>query len=111
MRDPHGVFSVQTPLRARVQARQVYVFATAGALGWTGPWRAVMDGGRAFIAADGVAAGSDGYLLTLDTATGRVMHVVTLDYDPRGVALDAVRSRVVVVNAATLDSSGSPRGS
>lgn len=25
--------------RARVQARQAYVYSTAGALGWTGPWR------------------------------------------------------------------------
>ncbi len=76
------------------------------------PTAAVVDarGGRAFIAADGVAAGSAGYLLTLDTATGTVLHAVTLDYDPRGVALDAVRVRVVVVNAATLDSSGSPGG-
>ena len=27
------------PRRARVQGRQTYVFATAGALGWDGPWR------------------------------------------------------------------------
>ncbi len=38
------------PHRARVQARQVYVFAIAGALGWPGPWRARMEGGLAFIA-------------------------------------------------------------
>lgn len=76
------------------------------------PTAAVVDArsGRAYIAADGVAAGSDRYLLTLDTATGRVLHAVTLDYDPRGVALDAARGRVVVVNEATLDSSGSPSG-
>ena len=41
---------VQAPLRARVQARQVYVFATAGALGWTGPWRERLEGGLGFIA-------------------------------------------------------------
>ena len=34
--------------RARVQARQVYTFATAGALGWDGPWRAVMERGLAY---------------------------------------------------------------
>lgn len=27
------------PRRGRVQGRQVYVFTTAGALGWTGPWK------------------------------------------------------------------------
>ena len=41
---------IEAPLRARVQARQVYVYATAGALGWTGPWRQAMHGGEAFIA-------------------------------------------------------------
>ena len=41
---------VSAPLRARVQARQVYVFAIAGALGWPGPWRERMAGGLAFIA-------------------------------------------------------------
>ena len=32
-----------------MQARQVYVFATAGALGWTGPWRERLQGGVDFI--------------------------------------------------------------
>ena len=31
--------------RARVQARQVYVYATAGAMGWRGPWQAAVDHG------------------------------------------------------------------
>ena len=30
---------LRAPKRARVQARQAYVFATAGMLGWDGPWR------------------------------------------------------------------------
>jgi mannose-6-phosphate isomerase len=30
------------PKRARVQARQSYVYAAAGALGWSGPWRKAM---------------------------------------------------------------------
>lgn len=34
--------------RARVQARQVYVYATAGRLGWTGPWRAAVTHGLDF---------------------------------------------------------------
>ena len=37
--------------RARVQARQVYVYATAGALGWDGPWRPVMERGLAWFVA------------------------------------------------------------
>lgn len=31
--------------RARVQARQVFVFASAGAAGWPGPWRAAVEHG------------------------------------------------------------------
>lgn len=37
------------PLRLRVQARQIYVFAEAGRLGWSGPWRDVMGRGLAFL--------------------------------------------------------------
>jgi mannose/cellobiose epimerase-like protein (N-acyl-D-glucosamine 2-epimerase family) len=40
---------VAAPRRARVQARQVYVYAVAGAMGWTGPWRAAMDHGLDFL--------------------------------------------------------------
>jgi mannose/cellobiose epimerase-like protein (N-acyl-D-glucosamine 2-epimerase family) len=33
------------PRRVRVAARQVYVFAQAGRMGWTGPWRAAVEHG------------------------------------------------------------------
>lgn len=39
------------PKRARVQARQAYVFATAGRLGWDGPWREAADRGMACLQA------------------------------------------------------------
>lgn len=35
--------AVEAPRRARVVARQAYVYATAGALGWTGPWREAVE--------------------------------------------------------------------
>lgn len=37
------------PVRVRVQARQTYVYARAGALGWTGPWQAAMRHGLSFM--------------------------------------------------------------
>ena len=37
------------PMRLRVQARQLYVFAEAGRLGWSGPWRPVVEHGLAFL--------------------------------------------------------------
>lgn len=42
---------VGQPLRVRVQARQVYVYAKAGALGWPGPWRDALRHGLAFMQA------------------------------------------------------------
>lgn len=40
---------VDAPKRARVQARQVMVFAEAGRLGWAGDWRAQVEHGLAFL--------------------------------------------------------------
>jgi mannose/cellobiose epimerase-like protein (N-acyl-D-glucosamine 2-epimerase family) len=40
---------VGKPVRVRVQARQTYVYARAGALGWTGPWQAAMRHGLSFM--------------------------------------------------------------
>jgi len=37
------------PVRVRVQARQTYVYARAGALGWSGPWQAAMRHGLSFM--------------------------------------------------------------
>lgn len=56
------------PLRLRVQARQMYVFAEAGRLGWGGPWREAVEHGLDFLIdhglrTDGLAAqtfGADG---------------------------------------------------
>ena len=42
---------IDLPLRLRVQARQIYVFAEAGRLGWTGPWLDLLDRGLAFMLA------------------------------------------------------------
>ena len=38
---------VAAPRRTRVVARQIYVFAQAGRMGWTGPWREAVDHGLA----------------------------------------------------------------
>jgi mannose-1-phosphate guanylyltransferase/mannose-6-phosphate isomerase len=39
------------PWRLRVQARQVFVYASAGLLGWPGPWRSAVDHGLAWLEA------------------------------------------------------------
>jgi mannose/cellobiose epimerase-like protein (N-acyl-D-glucosamine 2-epimerase family) len=53
--------AVAEPKRTRVQARQIYVFAEAGRLGWSGPWRDCVAAGLDFLMArcrrpDGLAA-------------------------------------------------------
>ncbi len=40
--------AVPAKRRARVQARQIYAYATGGRLGWTGPWRAAVEHGLDF---------------------------------------------------------------
>jgi D,D-heptose 1,7-bisphosphate phosphatase len=57
------------PRRVRVQARQTFVYATAGKLGWPGPWRAAVEAGvrvlteKCFLPDGGVA-----HLLDADAA-------------------------------------------
>lgn len=45
--DANGQPNPNAPRRLRVQARQVFVFATAGRLGWGGPWRETCEHGLA----------------------------------------------------------------
>ena len=50
--------AVEGPRRVRVAARQTWVFATAGKLGWTGPWREAVAHGvqamEAYVRPDGL---------------------------------------------------------
>jgi mannose/cellobiose epimerase-like protein (N-acyl-D-glucosamine 2-epimerase family) len=59
------------PRRVRVQARQTYVFALAGRLGWTGPWRERVEAG--FATLNGPARGDAGAVGHLLDARGRLM--------------------------------------
>ena len=46
--DAHGR-PLTEPMRLRVQARQMFVFAEAGRLGWPGDWRRVVEHGLEFL--------------------------------------------------------------
>jgi mannose/cellobiose epimerase-like protein (N-acyl-D-glucosamine 2-epimerase family) len=65
--------------RARVQARQVYTYATAGALGWNGPWREVMERGLAYFVAHWRRP--DGLFRTKVNADGTPNDEATFLYD------------------------------
>jgi len=67
------------PRRARVQARQAYVLAHAGAAGWRGPWRAVVDRGLSRFAETN--ARPDGLYATLTAPDGRVLDDTAALYD------------------------------
>ncbi len=71
--------AIDGPLRARVQARQVYVYATAGRLGWPGSWRSVMQGGQDFIARSFLRP--DGLYRTRIARDGTVVDETAVLYD------------------------------
>lgn len=65
--------------RARVQARQIYVYAKAGALGWTGPWqRIVSEGTRTFLSRH---QRDDGLVRTLMSNDGAILDDTATVYD------------------------------
>lgn len=71
--------SVKTSRRARVQARQIYVFAQAGLLGWEGPWRRCVNHGVARLIADYLR--EDGLCRTLLAADGAPLDDTAMVYD------------------------------
>lgn len=60
--------AVEAPRRARVVARQAYVYAMAGALGWSGPWREAVE--HAMTALLGPFAREDGLFRILVSPDG-----------------------------------------
>jgi len=70
---------VNPPRRGRVQPRQIYAFATAGAAGWPGPWRAATECGLAFLAKYHKRA--DGLYRTLVGANGAALDDTAKLYD------------------------------
>lgn len=61
---------VASDRRCRVQARQVYAFATAGAAGWKGPWREAVGHGLAYL--DRAYRRDDGLYRTRVDAAGAI---------------------------------------
>jgi D-glycero-D-manno-heptose 1,7-bisphosphate phosphatase len=64
------------PRRARVQARQTFVYAAAGKLGWPGPWR------------DAVRAGADVLTRNCLRADGGTLHMLGDDGQPLDMRRD-----------------------
>jgi len=94
---------VQDRRRARVQARQIYVYAQAGLSGWQGPWRSSVDRGLARLRADYIRP--DGLCRTLLDASGAVLDDTAMLYDQAFVLLSlatAARAGVTGLEAEAL---------
>jgi mannose/cellobiose epimerase-like protein (N-acyl-D-glucosamine 2-epimerase family) len=87
-RDPAGGYHDQLdasgavrglPKRCRVQTRQIYVFAEAGRMGWTGPWRECVDHGVAFLRS--AFQREDGFMRCKVSGAGDVLDDSIDNYD------------------------------
>ncbi|MBV9548405.1 MAG: AGE family epimerase/isomerase [Alphaproteobacteria bacterium] len=70
---------ISAPRRARVQGRQSFVFAYAGSLGWTGPWRDVAEVGLNYL--ERYYKRPDGLYATLAGPTGDIIDQTAMTYD------------------------------
>lgn len=97
------------PRRSRVQARQIFVYASAGAAGWAGPWRAMVD--RGLVHFLNVHLRPDGLFRTLAEADGTVLdegpNLYDQDFALLALAavyrLDPSRRDLAAVAETTLD--------
>jgi len=71
--------SIDAARRARVQPRQIQVFAEAGRQGWKGPWRGVVERGLARL--DQVHLRPDGLMRALTGADGAPLDETAMVYD------------------------------
>ena len=70
---------VPSQRRARVQARQLHVFAEVGRRGWSGSWRRIVDDGLAFLESRYLRP--DGLMRTLLDETARPLDGTAMLYD------------------------------
>ncbi len=71
--------AVVAPRRARVQARQIFVYAEAGRLGWRGPWRSIVSTALTRLYESYLK--SDGAARTLLTTEGDPLDETSMLYD------------------------------
>lgn len=92
---------LDTSRRARVQARQIYVFAQAGQLGWAGPWKRCVDDGVARLIADYLR--EDGLCRTLLAADGTPLDETAMVYDQAFVMFALAMARQAGCAEPTLE--------
>lgn len=75
----HDGRRISKPRRARVQARQLYVFAEAGRCGWQGPWRPAVEAGLGQLRNAWLR--SDGLMRTRLSSDGETLDETAYIYD------------------------------
>lgn len=86
----HAGNPVDTPRRARVQARQSWVYGVAGEMGWRGPWEKGAEQGLAFLFAH--QQRPDGQFSTRAAADGTVLDGTAFLYDQTFILLALAQS-------------------
>jgi mannose-1-phosphate guanylyltransferase / mannose-6-phosphate isomerase len=90
-----------TPRRARVQARQIFVYAQAGSLGWSGPWRRAVATGLERLYADFLRP--DGLCRTTLTADGTSLDETARVYEQAFALFALAAARGAGVQDDTLE--------
>lgn len=93
---------VASPRRARVQLRQIYVYAEAGMSGWNGPWRRLVENGAQALSSAYLK--SDGFARMLLTAEGAPLDDTSMLYDQAFLLLSLATMARTGLNIATEES-------
>lgn len=89
------------PHRARVQARQIFVYTQAGRLGWSGPWRRIVSTGLARLLDSHIR--DDGLSRSLVSDTGAPLDDTVRLYDQAFVLLALATAHSAGVEAAAAE--------
>ncbi|WP_312146129.1 AGE family epimerase/isomerase [Brevundimonas sp.] len=95
---------VDAARRARVQARQIYVFARAGLMGWEGPWKRIVAAGLENLEAEFVRA--DGQMRTRLTPDGSPLDERAMVYDQAFLLLALATALKAGVGGADVEARG-----
>lgn len=93
--------ALPVPRRARVQSRQIHVYAQAGRLGWQGPWRDIVSRGLDRLYTDYLRP--DGLCRTLLDSDGQPLDETAMLYDQAFVLFALASARSAGIADVTLE--------
>lgn len=93
--------AMSVPRRARVQARQIFVYASAGRTGWQGPWRSIVEHGLRRLYADYLRP--DGLCRASLTPDGKPSDETVYLYDQAFVLFALATAKTAGIEDATLE--------